>query len=163
MMTRTTKIESISLALTLRPSRCNQRDGVEAGPSITAAPIVLSVTRMDRHRKLAPDQLWFGSGPLYGFAQCWQVRLLLRLMLFGEDRQILRGEAKDGEAERDEHGSDHGLGPLRGVTAADGALHSGDGDVQTIGDEAEQAEHRGQIQALCTLADFRHQQHAERD
>ncbi len=63
-------------------------------------------------------------------------------LLLGEDRQVLCDEAEDGEPERNEHGRDHHFGPLRRVTRTYRVLHSGDGDIQTVGYEAQQASAR---------------------
>src|ERR1035441_4458515 len=95
MMIMTTKIETISLALTLRPSRCSQKGRDEAGLSSVVLgenPFELSVSSMDGHRKFCE--------PSFRFAECRDMDLL-----FGEDRQVLRHKAKDGEPQRDEHAS----------------------------------------------------------
>src|ERR1017187_9835252 len=105
MLIMTTKIETISLALTLRPSRCSQKGRDEAGLSSVVLgenPFELSVSSMDGHRKFCE--------PSFRFAECRDMDLL-----FGEDRQVLRHKAKDGEPQRDEHGGNPPLRPLRGV------------------------------------------------
>src|SRR5271167_5080031 len=148
MMSMTTKIDTISFALTLRPIRWIQRGwNTKASSSVLEGPFDLSVSCMDRHRDFCVSR----------FAECRDVCLLFR-----EDRQVLRHKTKDGKTEGDEHGGDHHFGPLRGIVPADRALHPGDGHVQTIGHETEQCQHRRQIQALRALANLRHQQHAER-
>src|ERR1035438_10337038 len=120
MMIMTTKIETISLALTLRPSRCSQNGRDEAGLSsvvLSEGRLELSVSSMDGHRNFCE--------PGFGFVECRDMGLL-----FGEDRQVLRRQAEDGKTERDKHGGDYYLGPHGGVTAADGKTerdkHGGD-------------------------------------
>ncbi len=75
-------------------------------------------------------------------------------LFFGEDRQIARREAEDGEAERDEHGRDDDLGPLRCIAATHRVLDSGDGNVQTIGNESQQGEDGRQVKPLRAVADL---------
>src|ERR1039458_5885540 len=112
MMIMTTKIETISLALTLRPSRCSQNGRDEAGLSSVISgegSLELSVSSMDGHRNFCE--------PGFGFVECRDVNFL-----FGEDRQVLRRQAEDGKTERDKHRGDDYLGPLGGVTTAAGGL-----------------------------------------
>src|SRR5271165_710398 len=148
MMSMTTKIETINLALTLRPKRWIQRGWkTKASSSEFEDPVDLSVSCMDRHRDFCVSR----------FAECRDMCLLLR-----EDGQVLCHRAKNGEPERDKHGRDGHLGPLGGVAGADGVFDSGDGDVQAIGDEAEKRQHGRQIETLRAFANPPHQQEAER-
>src|ERR1035438_3184675 len=98
----TTKIDTISFALMLRPN-----SAIQAGRGRTTPG--WSVSSMDRHRNFSANALWFANGR--------HVRLLL-----GEDGQEPGDEAEDGEAERDEHGRDHDFRPLRGVARPDCAF-----------------------------------------
>src|SRR5208337_1230808 len=148
MMSMTTKIETINFALTLRPIRWNQRGwDTRASSNGSEEPFDLSVSSMYGHREFCDRR----------FAECRDMRLLL-----GEDRQILCRQAEDGEPQRDKHCGDDHFRPLGGVTAADGVLNSGDGDVQTIGDETEQREHGRQIESLRAFPDFGNEQKAKR-
>src|SRR5271157_378358 len=147
MMSMTTKIETISFALILRPSRWIQRGwNTKASSSALEDPFDLSVSSMDRHRDFCESR----------FAECRDMCLLLR-----EDRQVLGHRAEDGKTEREEHRGDHHFRPLRGIARAR-AFDSGNGDVQTIGHEAEQRQHGRQIKALRAFANPPHQQQAER-
>src|SRR5271165_6987075 len=89
MMSMTTKIETISLALTLRPSRWIQRGWKTKASSseFEDDPVDLSVSSMDRHRDFCVSR----------FADCRDMCLLL-----GEDGQVLRHKTKDRETKRDE-------------------------------------------------------------
>ena len=78
--------------------------------------------------------------------------------LLGEDRQVFRREAEDGKPSATNIAVITDFRPLRRVASADGVLHSGDGYVQTIGNEAKQAEDRRKIKPLRALADLRNQQ-----
>src|SRR5208283_4171526 len=117
MMSMTTKIETISLALTLRPIRWNQRGWDTKTSSSTLStfeePFDLSVSSMHGPREFC-DCFRFGG--------CRDMRLLL-----GEDRQILCHHAEDGKTERDEHCGDHHFRPLRGIARAR-AFDSRNGD-----------------------------------
>ena len=137
----TTKIETISLALMLRPSRCIQR-GRNRAPQCLRDAVELSVSSMGRHRNFCAAR--------FRFAECREMRLLL-----GEDRQVARRKAEDGKPERDEHRGDHHFGPLRRVAAAHRIFHSGDGHVQTIGYEAQQGQHGSQVKPLRAFANLR--------
>src|SRR5208283_2835713 len=91
MASMTTKIETISLALTLRPSRWIHR-GWKTKASSSAFeddPVDLSVSSMDGHRQVCESR----------FAECRDMCLLL-----GEDRQVLCHRAENGEPERNKHG-----------------------------------------------------------
>src|SRR5271165_1920140 len=122
IMSMTTKMETISLALTLRPNRWIQRGWkTKASSSEFEDTLGLSVSSMDRHRNFCVSR----------FAECRDMCLL-----FGEDRQVLCHRAENGKTERDEHRGDHHFRPLRRIARAR-AFDSGNGDVQTVGHEAE--------------------------
>src|SRR5271167_358910 len=149
MMSMTTKIEAISFAPILRPSRWIQRGwNTKASSSAFEDPFDLSVSSMCGHREFCE---------CFRFAECRDTRLLL-----GEDRQVLCHSAENGEPERNEHGSDHNFRPLRGIAGTYRVLDACDGDIQTIGHEAQQRQHGRQIEALRVLANPPHQQQAER-
>src|SRR5271166_4823408 len=119
MMIMTTKMETISLVLTLRPTRRIQcTRNTRGSSSVFEGALDLSVSSMDRHRDFCVSR----------FAEYRDMCLLL-----GEDGQVLRHKTKDRETKRDEHGGDHHFGPLRSVAGANRILHSGDGDIETIG------------------------------
>src|SRR5579871_1860248 len=156
MMISTKNIETINFALILCPSRCSQLCRA-TGPPVgaerngAAARFGFSIAGMDGHRKSAVNHLVV-------FAQCREVRLLLR-----EDWQVLGRQSKDGEAEGYEHGRDHRLRPPGSVTAMHRAFDAGDSHIETIGHETEQTDDGSEVQALRAFPDLRHQQHAERD
>src|SRR5271157_169532 len=137
MMSMTTKIETISLALILRPSRWIQSGwNTKASSSALEDPFDLSVSSMHGHRDFCESR----------FAACRDLCLLL-----GEDRQILCRQAEDGKTERNEHRGDHHFRPLRGIARAR-AFDSGNGDVQTIGHEAEYRQHGRKVKAFRAFA-----------
>src|SRR5277367_1107333 len=107
----TTKIDTISLALMLRPNPTSH-----AG--FWRTPSGWSVSGMNRHRNFRANAMRFTNRR--------QVHLLRR-----ENGQITGDESEDGEAERDEHGRNHDFGPLWGVACADRVFYAGDGDIET--------------------------------
>src|SRR5664279_1058619 len=122
------KIDTISLALMLRPISPSHKDSALMRSG-------WSVSSMDRHRNFSANALWFANRR--------HVRLLL-----GEDGQEPGGNSKDGKAKRDEHGRDHDFRPLRRIACADCGLYAGDGDVEAVGDEPQQREHSDQVESM---------------
>src|SRR5271157_5142018 len=103
MMSMTTKIETISFALILRPSRWIQSGwNTKASSSVFEDSFDLSVSSMHGLRDFCESR----------FAACRDLCLLL-----GEDRQILCRQAEDGKTERNEHRGDHHFPSTSGYSA----------------------------------------------
>src|ERR1017187_3457677 len=81
--------------------------------------------------------------------------------MFFEDREVLGDHAEYGEAQGDDRQRDGYFGPARNVVRAGTGFHAGDGDVQAIGNEAEQ-DHDGaaiQFRRVPTNAAAEQQNH----
>src|SRR5271169_3474816 len=116
----------------------------------------LRLPEMLVQRQVAPD-LFSGPGmfELRRFVPGWfKLQSRLRFFLISKNRQITDGQGKHQEANAYDGQSDRNFRPFWEVSLSGGSLHSRDGDVHAIRHEAEEAQHRGEIQTTGTLPDF---------
>src|SRR5579859_1583299 len=73
---------------------------------------------------------------------------LRNLFFLGEDRQVFHRDSEQREAHRDDHQGDGELRPFGNIVMAHVCLKTDKADVEAVGDETEEADHRDQIQAV---------------
>ena len=83
-------------------------------------------------------------------------------LLFREDWQVFGDEAKDSEAQGNEHGGDYDLRPLGRVARANRIFYAGDRHVEPVGYKAQQRQDSRQVKTLRALANLRNQQQPKR-